>query len=129
MNRNENLGSVFSRFFSYVIDVLILFAIDTVIFVYINNPNFYYLITVMIQALYFSYFFGKGATPGMNVLDLKLIKTNEKKVNFLTGLIRYIGMIISFMAFLIGFIWILKDNKNQGWHDKLAKTLVIKDLE
>jgi uncharacterized RDD family membrane protein YckC len=27
----------------------------------------------------------------------------------------------------LGFLWALWDNKQQGWHDKLAGTLVVKD--
>ena len=29
------------------------------------------------------------------------------------------------MIFDLGFIWILFDSKRQGWHDKLAGTVVI----
>jgi uncharacterized RDD family membrane protein YckC len=27
---------------------------------------------------------------------------------------------------LLGYVWILIDKKNQGWHDKIAGTYVVK---
>ncbi|EGR2505898.1 RDD family protein, partial [Vibrio cholerae] len=32
----------------------------------------------------------------------------------------------SLLGFFIGFFWIFFNKKNQGWHDKIAKTIVIK---
>jgi len=33
--------------------------------------------------------------------------------------------IISGMIFSLGFLWILFDRDNQGWHDKLVSTYVV----
>jgi RDD family. len=43
------------------------------------------------------------------------------------GFLRWVGMIISGLVLLLGYIWILIDKKNQGWHDKIAGTYVIKE--
>jgi uncharacterized RDD family membrane protein YckC len=37
---------------------------------------------------------------------------------------RHVGYVISGILFL-GFLWILFDNRRQGWHDKLAGTIVV----
>ena len=40
--------------------------------------------------------------------------------------IRYLGYYVSFIAFCLGFIWVGFDARKQGWHDKMAGTLVIR---
>jgi uncharacterized RDD family membrane protein YckC len=40
--------------------------------------------------------------------------------------LRYIGLIISCIAFFIGVIWVAFDANKQGWHDKIASTYVVK---
>jgi len=37
----------------------------------------------------------------------------------------WIGKWISALVFLAGFLWIILDKENQGWHDKLASTYVV----
>ena len=38
---------------------------------------------------------------------------------------RYFGYYVSILALFFGFIWIGFDKRKQGWHDKLAGTVVI----
>jgi uncharacterized RDD family membrane protein YckC len=38
---------------------------------------------------------------------------------------RFLGYILSIFAMWIGFLWILLDNRRQGWPDKIAGTFVI----
>jgi len=42
------------------------------------------------------------------------------------GLIRYLGLFVSFLVLLIGVIWVAFDADKQGWHDKIAGTYVIR---
>ena len=70
-----------------------------------------------------------GGTPGKRLMRLKVL--DEKKGNKLTlgqSIIRYIGYIPSTLVFMLGFICIAFDSKKQGWHDKMAKTVVVKEL-
>lgn len=130
MKTDQPLGNVFSRLISYIIDSLIISVLSTIILYlpWIVYKVEYTNISLFVGIFYFTYFFGKGATPGMNVLDLKLIKTSGEEPTYLTGFIRYLGMLISGILLLLGFIWILIDRNNQGWHDKIASTYVIKDV-
>ena len=41
------------------------------------------------------------------------------------NIIRYLGYFISFLPLGLGFLWIAFDERKQGWHDKLAGTVVI----
>ena len=69
---------------------------------------------------------GKGQTIGKKMRGIKIIKADGSDLTVGDAVIRYIGYIISSMVFGLGFIWILIDANNQGWHDKIAKTYVIK---
>jgi len=54
-----------------------------------------------------------------------VIKTDGSSMSDSDAVIRYIGYAIN-SFFLIGWAWVLIDDNQQGWHDKLAKTYVIK---
>jgi uncharacterized RDD family membrane protein YckC len=41
---------------------------------------------------------------------------------------RYLGYILSSIPFGLGFLWMLWDARKQTWHDKMARTLVVRDL-
>ena len=40
-------------------------------------------------------------------------------------LLRYLGYYVSLLPVGLGFFWIGLDRRKQGWHDKLAGTLVV----
>ncbi len=39
--------------------------------------------------------------------------------------VRYLGYFVSLLPLGLGFIWVGIDPRKQGWHDKLARTVVI----
>jgi uncharacterized RDD family membrane protein YckC len=36
------------------------------------------------------------------------------------------GKIISYVVIYLGFLWIIWDQRKQGWHDKIANTYVVR---
>ena len=40
---------------------------------------------------------------------------------------RYAGYLVSMLPFFLGFAWIAIDRRKQGWHDKIAGTVVVYD--
>jgi uncharacterized RDD family membrane protein YckC len=49
-------------------------------------------------------------------------------IDYQTAVLRNIvGYLLSFLFFGLGIVWVLWDRRRQGWHDKLAKTVVVKD--
>lgn len=70
-----------------------------------------------------------AGTPGKRLLRLKVLdeKTGEN-VTVGQAIIRYIGYIPATLIFFIGLIWVAFDAKKQGWHDKMAKTVVVREL-
>jgi uncharacterized RDD family membrane protein YckC len=66
-----------------------------------------------------------GQTPAMRFLGLRVVRTDGSRLGWVRALIREFGYLISAIFFFLGFLWILVDNRRQGWHDKLAGTLVV----
>ena len=57
---------------------------------------------------------------------MRVVKEDGRAAGFFAMLIREsIGKTISGMALSLGFLWILFDQDNQGWHDKLMNTYVV----
>jgi uncharacterized RDD family membrane protein YckC len=67
-----------------------------------------------------------GQTPGYKLLGMRVVRARDGgPVGFGAGILRMIGYAISAFIFYLGFIWILFDAQKQGWHDKIAGTVVI----
>lgn len=65
-----------------------------------------------------------GATPGKHILGLKVMRTGTQRISWGRAIVRYVGYWISALPLFLGFLWILLDTRRQGWHDKLADTIV-----
>jgi len=126
-----DLAGVGSRLISYVIDGIILSVIGWILnyasmSVGGTVGNIILFLSGLVSLAYFTYFFGNGQTPGMKAMNIKLIGTDGTyPVGYGKGFLRWIGMIISAVVILLGYIWILIDKKRQGWHDKIAGTYVV----
>jgi uncharacterized RDD family membrane protein YckC len=67
-------------------------------------------------------------TPGKILSHLKVVDASTgENMSVGQAICRYFAYFISLIPFGIGFLWIAFDDKKQGWHDKLAKTVVIKE--
>ena len=67
-------------------------------------------------------------TPGKIALRLKIVDAGTgNKLSLGQAIGRYLGYILSMLPFGLGFIWVGIDRRKQGWHDKLAGTVVIRD--
>jgi uncharacterized RDD family membrane protein YckC len=66
-----------------------------------------------------------GFTPGKALLGLRVVRTDGRPVNLGRAVLRLIAYLIAALPLFLGFIWILFDNRRQGWHDKIARTYVI----
>lgn len=69
----------------------------------------------------------RQATPGKMAISAKIVDaTTLGKPSTGQLIIRYLGYYVSFIAFCLGFIWVGIDARKQGWHDKMAGTLVVR---
>ena len=68
----------------------------------------------------------KSATPGKMVTKLKIVDARtfgHPTTPQFVG--RYLGYYLAILPLLLGIIWVAFDKRKQGWHDKLASTVVI----
>jgi uncharacterized RDD family membrane protein YckC len=69
----------------------------------------------------------RGATPGKMLVSARIVDAATLGAPSTGKLIgRYFAYIVS-SIFMLGFIWIAFDRRKQGWHDKLAGTVVIQE--
>jgi len=69
----------------------------------------------------------KSATPGKMVLKIKIVDENSGEGPSKAQCIgRYLAYFVSTIPMLAGFFYVAIDKRKQGWHDKLAGTIVIK---
>jgi uncharacterized RDD family membrane protein YckC len=69
-----------------------------------------------------------GLTPGKWMLGIRVIKAEAgSPAGFWRMFLREtIGRIVSGILCYLGYLWAVVDANRQGWHDKIAKTLVIR---
>ena len=69
----------------------------------------------------------KSATPGKMILHLKVLDdVTGNKLTIGQSIGRYFAYIPAMLILFIGIFWVAWDKKKQGWHDKLAKTVVVR---
>jgi uncharacterized RDD family membrane protein YckC len=72
-------------------------------------------------------FFAKGKSIGKALLGLQVVSSKDGKP-FRFGLMLFRELIVksaSGSALGIGYIWVLIDEKNRGWHDKILDSYVV----
>jgi uncharacterized RDD family membrane protein YckC len=68
-----------------------------------------------------------GQTLGDILLGVRVVRADGGRVSLGRAMWRMVGAYISGFALFIGFLWALFDRRKQGWHDKLAGTVVVYD--
>lgn len=65
-------------------------------------------------------------TPGKLLLDCHIVHAQTgQPLSVGRALLRYFGYYISMLPFMLGFLWIIWDRRKQGFHDKIANSVVI----
>ncbi|HEY4872622.1 MAG TPA: RDD family protein [Steroidobacteraceae bacterium] len=69
----------------------------------------------------------RQATPGKMAISATIVDAATGKRPTTGQFIgRYLAYYVSTLAFFLGFVWIAFDARKQGWHDKLAGTVVVR---
>ncbi len=68
-------------------------------------------------------------TLGQALMGLRVVRTNGHEITFRPALRRFLGYYLSFFSLGLGFLWVLVDDRRQGWHDKIADTVVVYDWD
>ena len=71
-----------------------------------------------------------GATPGKLAVGIKIVDAATGGAPTTMRLvIRLLCYFVSALPFYLGFVWAAFDRRKQGWHDKIAGTVVIQETE
>jgi len=137
-SREPQYVGFWKRVFASIIDTLILVVVIGLIAVAVYGMQyvrlssqgktvmFDLLVQGLLPALAVIVFWRyRGATPGKMLISAKIVDAETLGTPSTGKLIgRYFAYIVS-CIFMLGFIWIAFDKRKQGWHDKLAGTVVI----
>ena len=140
MNDQEYAG-FWIRAGATMIDSILLCAIFIPIFISVYGIDFYenssashgffglFLNYVLPAALVIFFWIYKAATPGKMATKLTIVDARTGgKPSSSQLIIRYFAYYLSLLPLCLGIIWVCFDKRKQGWHDKLAGTVVIRNV-
>jgi uncharacterized RDD family membrane protein YckC len=87
---------------------------------------FNYILPAVAVVMFWVY---KSATPGKMLFGIYIVDATtggKPTTGQLIG--RYAGYYVSMLGIFLGFLWVAFDARKQGWHDKLAGTVVVKKV-
>ncbi len=148
---DRRFGGFWRRFFAYLIDRIVLYLVSMFLFVIgmlalgVRGASlgrilatgelphgmglFVVVYTVAMfftDMTYFTWFHGSvGQTPGKMLLGLHVIQASGEGMTFGVAFLRWAGSLVSGLSLWLGYLWIAVDGRKQGWHDKIAATLVV----
>lgn len=91
------------------------------------SPLRFVLEWVLPIAVIIAFWVFRSATPGKMLLKLKVVDAQTLgPVPVPRLLLRYAGYYVATIPFGVGLLWVGWDARKQGWHDKMAGTVVIR---
>lgn len=124
------LAGFWIRFAAAIIDAILLSIVAFVLGLVtgMDGMNDRNVLSSLIGAVYFTYFHGSsGQSLGQKLVSIKVVdEANGGPIDYVRAFIRWLVSIVSGIVILLGYLWMLWDPKKQTWHDKAARTLVVK---
>jgi len=94
----------------------------------IQSPADFLFSFVLPTVALVAFWVARQATPGKMLIHARIVDaTTFGKPTSGSLLARYLGYYVGFFSLGLGFFWVGWDPRKQGWHDKLAGTVVIRD--
>jgi len=73
------------------------------------------------------FWIARQATPGKMAVHARVVDAlTGNPVTVPQAIVRYLGYFVSTLPLGLGLIWVAFDARKQGWHDKLAGTVVVR---
>ena len=140
MSSSPEYAGFWQRAAAFLIDWLIVVVISVPLIVLAFGAQYFSLepatrawdlVTMLVVgALVVGFWRYCGATPGKLALDIKIVDARTGGAPG-TGrlVVRFLCYFVSALPLYLGFFWIAVDRRKQGWHDKIAGTVVIQALD
>lgn len=90
------------------------------------------VVLLVAQLAYFAILEGtSGQTVGRMLCGIRVVDadTLQPGIGIGRGVGRYFARLLSSLPCLLGYFWMLWDDQNQTWHDKLCRTKVVRVLK
>lgn len=95
-------------------------------FTYLGFGEFF-LNFILPAAAVIAFWLYKSATPGKMALSARIVDADTgAPLTMMQSFIRYVGYFVSMIPLGVGFIWVAFDRRKQGWHDKMANSVVVR---
>lgn len=127
------LAMAFDLVVILLVITLIMFLPDTQVWDITNNDRsgLWMDVALLVASLPFMYFVGGwvvfGASPGKMLLSLQVVDANtQDELSVSQCLLRYMGYLLNIVSFGMGAVGMFSVTHPQGWHDRLARTVVIR---
>ena len=92
-----------------------------------SDGEHFVLTTVVPAMVVLVYWMRRQSTPGKLLFHARIVDAETGRAPRAAQLVvRYLGYYLSAFVLGLGFVWIAFDPRKQGWHDKLANTLVVR---
>jgi len=116
------------RLLAAAIDLLILFVVTTPILLAIHVRRYFVVEYIVLAVVVIAFWRRYGATPGKMAVGAKIVdaQTGERP-STARLVVRYFAYLVSALPLFLGFLWIGVSRRKQGFHDKIARTMVIYD--
>jgi uncharacterized RDD family membrane protein YckC len=114
------------RFAAALLDGILIGVVAEILRAAFNTAG--YALGELLGIVYYIYFEGgpTGQTLGKRALGIRVIDfSGGGPIGYGRATIRYFGRIVSFIVFLLGYLWMLWDSEKQCWHDKFANDVVV----
>ena len=86
------------------------------------------LLVILLGVAYvLGFWITKQATPGKLAIGARIVDARTGgKPSVGQFILRYFGYFLSSLPLGLGFLWVAFDRRKQGWHDKIAGTVVVR---
>lgn len=94
---------------------------------FVKGPMDFLLSWIFPAVAVIAFWATKQATPGKLAISAKVVDAetgNSPSLGQFIG--RYFGYFLSVLPIFLGIFWVAFDSRKQGWHDKLAGTVVVR---
>lgn len=140
--KEQEYAGFWIRFGASLIDLVIMFIVTSVPLSFIYGEEYWltnqfiygfwdvllgWVAPIVATIWFWLRFLG---TPGKMATKLKIVDAKTgNKLSLGQAIGRYFAYIPAMLPLGLGLIWVGVDKKKQGWHDKLAGTVVIRTNE
>jgi uncharacterized RDD family membrane protein YckC len=94
---------------------------------FVKGPTDFLLSWVFPAIAVIIFWVARQATPGKMAISAKIVDAKTGlKPSTRQYIVRYLGYYLSMLPLFLGILWVAFDGRKQGWHDKLAGTLVVR---